>query len=182
ALVLTGLAAGGVVGLVGGVLMVIATGLAQAGFTVALGCVEARRGELPLDRYSGGHEQTPGLAGLFLLLGLASVGLPGTLAFVAEDLVFHAALEHRPWVGIAMVVTTALNGISVFRLYLHLFGGATRRHGERDLLARERIALVGLAAALLVLGLMPEPLLAPAERTLLAARPELAAAQENGHR
>ncbi len=166
ALVFTGLAEGGPVGIGGGVLMIIGTGLAQAGFTAALWCLEARRGTLRVDRHSGGHDRTPGLAGAFLFLGLAGVGLPGTLGFVAEDLVFHAALEHRPWVGVGMVVATALNGITVLRLFLALFGGALRRTGEPDLLRRERLALVGLAVTLVGLGLFPRPVLGAVERAL----------------
>jgi NADH-quinone oxidoreductase subunit M len=175
ALVLMGLASGGLIGLSGGVLMIVGTGFAQAGSALALWCLEARRGDLRVDRGSGGHDATPALAGVFLLLSLAAVGLPGTLDFVAEDFVFHAALEHRPWIGIAMVLATALNGITVLRLYFVLFGGARRRTGEADLKVRERLVLVGMAIALLALGFMPRPLLVPAERTLLAIQPELAA-------
>jgi NADH-quinone oxidoreductase subunit M len=166
ALVFTGIAEGGVVGVGGSVLMILGTGLAQAGFTAALWCLEARRGALRIDRPSGGHDRTPGLAGAFLFLGLASVGLPGTLAFVAEDLVFHAALAHRPWVGLGMVCATALNGILVLRLFFALFGGARRAMGELDLLRRERVALVGLSMALVALGFAPGPLLSAVENEL----------------
>jgi NADH:ubiquinone oxidoreductase subunit 4 (subunit M) len=96
------------------------------------------------------------------VLGLASVGLPGTLAFVAEDLVFHATLEARPWTGVAVIAATALNGISVLRIAFRLFGGRTRRTGEGDLTGRERLVLGALGAFLFALGLAPHPILAPA--------------------
>jgi NADH-quinone oxidoreductase subunit M len=174
ALVLLGLASGGLTGITGGVLMIVATGFAQAGSGLSLWCLEARRGELRVDRYAGGHDGTPALAGVFLVLSLAAVGLPGTLGFVAEDFVFHATLGHRPWVGVAMVLATALNGITVLRLYFVLFGGARRRTGEADLTGRERVLLMGMAGALVLLGFLPQPLLGPLDRTLQAIRPEIA--------
>jgi NADH-quinone oxidoreductase subunit M len=175
ALALVGLASGGLTGLVGCVLMIVAMGFAQAGSGIALWCLEGRRGELRIDRQGGGHDATPALAGIFLVLSLAAVGLPGALDFVAKDFVFHAALERRPWVGLVMVVTTALHGITVLRLYFALFGGARRRAGAVDLKARERVLLVGMTVALAVLGVFPRPLITPAARTLRSIRPELAA-------
>lgn len=166
ALVLVGLADGGLLGATGALLVIIALGLAQTGFGVALWAVETRRGALHLDVDGGGQASTPALAGATLVLGLASVGLPGTLAFVAEDLVFHATLEARPWVGVAMVIATALNGISVVRIAFRLFGGRRRESGEGDLSARERLVLGLLGATLVVLGLLPQPLLAPAKTAL----------------
>ncbi len=152
ALVLTGLASAGVTGIVGGLLMVIGVGLAQAGAAVSLECVRSRRGDLVLG--SKGHvEVGRGVSASFLALGLAGVGLPGTLGFVAEDLVFHSALEHRPLVGAAMVLATSLSGLAVLRIYFGLAGGERRPLEVRDLLRRERVALVGLFVVLLGLGL-----------------------------
>lgn len=166
ALVLVGLADGGLLGATGAILVIVSVGLAQTGFGLALWATEARRGELVLDADGGGHASTPALAGATLVLGLASVGLPGTLAFVAEDLVFHATLEARPWVGIAMVIATALNGISVLRIVFRLFGGRARKTGERDLTPRERVVLGLVGATLVLFGLLPHPLLAPAHDAL----------------
>lgn len=166
ALVLLGLADGGVLGATGALLVIAAVGLAQTGFGLALSATEARRGTLRLDLDSGGHANTPALAGATLVLGLASVGLPGTLTFVAEDLVFHATLEARPWIGVLMVVATALNGIAVMRVAFRLFGGRRRTTGEGDLTLRERAVLGLVGATLVTLGLLPQPVLAPAKEAL----------------
>jgi NADH-quinone oxidoreductase subunit M len=161
ALVLLGLADGGLLGATGALLVIVAVGLAQTGFGLAISATEARRGPLRLDVESGGFSSTPALAGATLMLGLASIGLPGTLAFVAEDLVFHATLEARPWVGVVMVLATAINGIAVLRIAFRLFGGRTRRTGEGDLTRRERFVLGLVGAVLVTLGLVPQPVLAP---------------------
>jgi len=161
ALVLLGLADGGLLGATGALLVIVAVGLAQTGFGLAISATEARRGPLRLDVESGGFSSTPALAGATLMLGLASIGLPGTLAFVAEDLVFHATLEARPWVGVVMVLATAINGIAVLRIAFRLFGGRTRRTGEGDLTRRERFVLGLVGAVLVTLGLVPQPVLVP---------------------
>jgi NADH-quinone oxidoreductase subunit M len=166
ALVLLGLADGGLLGASGAVLVILAIGTAQTGFGLALWALEARRGALRIDVESGGHDATPGLASAMLLLGLAGVGLPGTLAFVAEDLVFHATLEHRPWVGVAIVLATAVNGMNVIRIVFRLFGGVRRRSGEVDLTLRERVVFGVLSAVLLGLGLYPQPLLSQARSAM----------------
>lgn len=166
ALVLVGLADGGLLGATGALLVILGLGLAQTGFGLALWATEARRGVLRLDVESGGHSSTPALAGATLVLGLATVGLPGTLAFVAEDLVFHATLEARPWVGVAMVLATVINGVNVVRIAFRLFGGRRRERGEGDLTPRERAVLGLLGATLIAFGLFPQPLLAPARDAL----------------
>ncbi|MCA9606986.1 MAG: hypothetical protein KC619_15370 [Myxococcales bacterium] len=168
--VLIALADGGTLGATGALLVIVSVGLAQTGFGLALWATEARRGALRLDVESGGHSTTPALAGSTLVLGLASVGLPGTLSFVAEDLVFHATIEARPWVGLVMVIATALNGIGVMRVAFRLFGGKRRTTGEGDLTGRERTVLGLLGATLIVLGLLPQPLLAPAAAMVDAAQ------------
>lgn len=162
ALVLVGLAGGGVLGATGALVVIIACGLAHTGFGLAIWATEARRGALRLDVDGGGHSATPALAGATLVLGLATVGVPGTLAFVATDFVFQAAIEARPWVGMAIVLSTALNGINVVRIAFRLFGGCRRTTGEGDLTLRERVVFGLVGATLVGLGLLPQPVLEPA--------------------
>ncbi|MBX3247605.1 MAG: hypothetical protein KF901_10550 [Myxococcales bacterium] len=167
AIVLLGLADGGPIGARGAVLAIVSVGLAQTGLGLALWVTEARRGELRLDGAGEGVAATPALAGATLFLGLACVGLPGTLAFVAEELVFHATLEARPWIGVAMVTATAINGVLVLRIALRIFAGgviggafgARRPRGGADLLARERVAFGLLGASLVTFGVAPQRLL-----------------------
>lgn len=168
ALVLTGLASGGVTGAAGGILLVIGVGLAQAGAAVTLECVKARRGALAMGS-KGYVEIDHGLLATFLFLGLACVGLPATIGFAAEDLVFHSALAHRPFVGVGMVVATALAGLAVLRIYFGLTGGE-RRGASPGLLLRERVALVGLSALLLGLGLAPRPAIATIASAVVSHR------------
>ena len=61
--------------------------------------------------YFGLATRTPRLATFFAICGLALVGLPGTLGFAAEDLLFHGSLESHPLLGLTLPIATALNEI-----------------------------------------------------------------------
>ena len=97
--------------------------------------------------------RAPKLATFFLVAALALVGLPGTIGYVAEDLLFHGALESHPWLGICLLAATAFNAINLLRLYAVLFLGVPQKHVIHipDALARERWPLA-MCAALLIAG------------------------------
>lgn len=137
----------------------VAMGLASAGFIMALGALEARRGRLRLDRPSGSYARVPRLATAFLLLGLASVGLPGTFSFVTEDLLFSAAIGPHPTLTIIAILATALCGITVIRCFFYLFSGEREPGGEGDLLPHEWLVMSWLLFLLLAEGLWPAPAL-----------------------
>jgi NADH-quinone oxidoreductase subunit M len=132
--------------------------LSLGGFGMTLRALEARFGRLGLTDYHGLYEHSPTLAVFFLLTGLASVGFPGTVGFIANELLVDSAVEVNPYVGVAVVATAALNGIAVVRAYFHLFTGA--HHVSTVSLGlglRERIAVLALSAMILGGGIYPQP-------------------------
>ncbi|MBL8735225.1 MAG: hypothetical protein JNL12_02230, partial [Planctomycetes bacterium] len=46
--------------------------------------------------------------------------------FFAEDLVFHALVEHSNWLTAGMIFVSAMNGVGFYRVYLGVFSGRTR--------------------------------------------------------
>lgn len=139
----------------------VAAALASVGMVLTYAQLEARLGELPLDRFHGAAARTPRLAALFALHGLALAGLPGTLGFVGEHLLVHGALGADPGRGALLIAAAGLNALHVLRLFARLFLGAGARDLPRvaDLRGREGAAL-GLSVVVLVaLGLLPRPLL-----------------------
>ncbi len=132
-------------------------GVATAGFAMTFSALQSRRGELDLDHPGGNYERIPLLAGAFLVLGLASVGLPGTLGFVAEDLLVQGSADDFPMLALALIVATAINGITVMRSFFCLFTGVKAPVGERDLTRREWMTLTIVLAALLTAGVWPGP-------------------------
>jgi NADH-quinone oxidoreductase subunit M len=131
--------------------------LSLAGFGLTLRALEARFGRLSLGRFHGLYEHSPALAVCFLVTGLASVGFPGTLGFVAAELLVDGAVENNLLVGLAVALVAAMNGIAVVRAYFRLFTGA--RHASTVALGitlRERLAVWTLVALILGGGLLPQ--------------------------
>jgi NADH-quinone oxidoreductase subunit M len=101
--------------------------------------------------------KAPRLATFFLICGLALIGLPGTLGYCAEDLLFHGALASHPFLGVALLVATAFNAINLIRLYSLLFLGVLPKHviDIPDALPRERWPLTACVVFLVVGGILP---------------------------
>jgi NADH-quinone oxidoreductase subunit M len=83
------------------------------------------------------------------------VGLPLTLGFVAEDLLVQGSVQEFPALGFALIVATALNGVSVMRAFFTLFSGSSKHIGECDLTPRESGVITLVMALLLLTGLFP---------------------------
>src|SRR5262249_50234126 len=86
--------------LTGALALWVSVALALSGFGLTLRALEARFGRLSLADFHGLYEQSPMLAVCFLLTGLASVGFPGTLGFVATELLVDGAVEVNLYVGV----------------------------------------------------------------------------------
>jgi len=157
-LILVGLELHTPISLAGALSLWMSASLSLAGFGLTLRALEARFGRLSLADFHGLYDHSPALAVCFLITGLASVGFPGTLGFIAAELLIDGAVEANPYVGGAVMLATALNGIAVVRAYFYLFTGA--RHSSTVSLAvsvRERFAVLTLAALILGGGIYPQP-------------------------
>ncbi len=143
------------VGWSGAVLMWFVLSLGSSAFLLALSALAARRGELTLGISSGQPEQVPRLASATLFLGLATVGSPLTLGFVAEDLLVQGSVTEHPILALGLIAVTALNGITVMRMYFGLFAAGPHRPGERDLGSLEIVMHTFVLGLLVIAGLFP---------------------------
>jgi NADH-quinone oxidoreductase subunit M len=125
--------------------------------------LEVRFGEnLSASRHLGLAEHAPRLAVFFAVFGLALVGLPGTLSFCSQDLLIHGTLATHPLTGLLLPMATALNAVSIFRLFARLFLGK-RRTGftmMADALPRERWILAAGVLFVVLGGLFPNAIVA----------------------
>jgi NADH-quinone oxidoreductase subunit M len=156
-LVLIGLELHTVISLTGALALWISVTLSLAGYGLVLRALEARFGRLSLADYHGLYDQSPALAVCFLLTGLGSVGFPGTLGFVAAEILVEGAVEVNLSIGLVVILAAALNSIAIVRAYFRLFTG--RRHASTVSLgigARERIAVLTLIALILGGGVFPQ--------------------------
>ena len=157
-LVLSGLELVNTIGMTGALCVWISVGLSLTGFGLTIRAIEARIGRVSLDRYYGMHEHTPTLAGLFLLTGLASIGFPGTIGFVGMELLMEGCVEVYPIVGLSLVLSSAINGISILRAWFRIFTGV-RFEAAVSLRSQpvERFSVLVLSLLILGGGFWPQP-------------------------
>lgn len=182
AVVLAGLGCDNVAGLAGGLTLWVSSIISLTGLGVTLRALEARRGTFSLAQFHGGYDRMPILASSFLILGLASVGIPGTLGFVAEEMLVHGAVRTFPAFGFLVAGAAALNGITVLRSYASLFCGVPSSPRHEYLRPRERLAVLALVVLLLAGGILPSQVVrreASAASQLLSGRPDQSRRHDN---
>ena len=156
--ILSGLLATNAEGVMGGMLHWAVVALASTSLIAIVRILEVRVIDVadptaPL----GLAVRAPRLAVFFLLSGLALVGLPGTMGYCAEDLLFHGVQDHHSVMGVALLLATAINAINLMRLYSVLFLGVLPKNVIEvpDALPRERWPLTVLVVLLVMGGLYP---------------------------
>ncbi|MGW5052605.1 hypothetical protein [Actinokineospora sp. NPDC004072] len=122
-----------------------AMAVAATGLAMTTAALTARRGDLSLSTPRGSLTATPRLAVAFLVFGLAAVGFPPLLGFAGT----HHAIETTPLLAVA----AAINGITILRAFLRLFGGTPHPTPEPDLTRLEHYA-VTISATALALGVL----------------------------
>ena len=127
--------------------------LSLAGLGYSLRALEARFGSLSLREHHGYYEQVPGLAVVFLIAGLASVGFPGTIGFVPMELLISGSAQHGLGTSVTLVLASMLNGIAILRAYFSLFTGRRPTTSvSLQLTSKERVGVVLIALLVFLSG------------------------------
>ncbi len=149
-------------GLQGSLLTMINLGFSTAGLFFIAGFLYSRQQTTTLSALGGLAQQVPLLATFFLLIGLASIGLPGTNGFVGEFLILLGAFKAKWWYG-AIAVLGVIVGAAYFLWYYEraMLGPLTKTltHKLADLRPGELIIALSLSIMILWIGLYPSPFL-----------------------
>jgi NADH-quinone oxidoreductase subunit M len=178
--VMLGLISLDLLGVQGAVIQMVSHGLTAAGLFLMVGMIYERCHSRDLAAYGGLAKLLPVYSVFFMILTLASVGLPTTSGFTGEFLVllgaFRAAwAQHLAGASYPLLMSaTAVTGVVLGALYMlwfaqrFMFGAEKAPHlPVADLNLRERLVLAAIVAAVFALGLYPDPAL---QKTELAAR------------
>lgn len=152
------------------VLLMFAHGISIAMLFGLADRIERNTGTLELSDLGGLAKSAPGMAFLFGMVGMASIGLPGLANFAGEVMVFLSAFQnYDPAAGLGPVQIACILAIwgvvisaaYMLRAYRKIFQGQTVRATETaaDLTFADRIPVLLLAVALLAVGLYPNLLL-----------------------
>ncbi len=174
--VMLGLVSLDLLGIQGAVIQMVSHGLTAAGLFLMVGMIYERCHSRDLAAYGGLAKLLPVYSVFFMILTLASVGLPTTSGFTGEFLVllgaFQAAwpqFEHGYAYPLVMSVA-AVSGVVLGALYMlrlaqsFMFGPVKAPHQPvLDLDFREKAILSVITVAIFALGLYPEPALRQTE-------------------
>jgi NADH-quinone oxidoreductase subunit M len=172
----------------GAIFQMLAHGISTGGLFLGVGLLYDRRHTRKLDDFGGLWKKIPVFAALFLVITLASVGLPGLCGFVGEFLILIGTFNaDSAWARAGMEgffvaprVLTIISASAVIlaamyllTMYQKIFFGpldnpANRDPHVRDAHGREIWVFAIVILAALVTGIYPQPILARSEKSVAA--------------
>ena len=149
------------VGGAGSTLYMLNHGFGTAALFLVAAMLVARRGSKRIPDFGGWQRVTPGLAGAFLVAGLAGLALPGLSSFVSEFLVLLGTFQRYKAAAVIATAGIILAALYILLMYKRMMTGPKPELVEpvRDWNMREKLVIAPLIAALLVLGFYPKPAL-----------------------
>jgi NADH-quinone oxidoreductase subunit M len=156
-MVLLAIGSASAIALNGAVLMLVADGLAGALLLLLAGAVQERTRTRSITRLGGLAWQMPKLAALWILGGLAVIGIPFLAGFVAELMIFTGSFPvHRAATVLVMAGTVITTGYTLWTVQ-RVFLGPSREAFVRlkDASTLELTYLLPLAIAVVILGVLP---------------------------
>jgi len=164
--VVLGICAMNMQSLQGAVYQMLAHGVSTGGLFLIVGMLSDRRHTRLIGEYGGLKHVMPRLTAVFLLITLASIGLPTLNGFIGEFLIILGSFAWKwPYAAVAAsgVILSAVYMLwMVQRVY---YGPVTNQKNQSlpDLEPREWAAALPLVAAAIVMGVAPTLFLKPTE-------------------
>jgi NADH-quinone oxidoreductase subunit M len=187
-LVVLGIMSMGQLAVQGAIFQMLAHGISTGGLFLGVGLLYDRRHTRKLEDFGGLWKKIPLFSAMFLVITLASVGLPGLCGFVGEFLILIGTFNAdsawaRAGMGEFFVAPRVLTIISasavilaamyLLTMYQKIFFGPLDKPANRDPHVRDahgrEIWVFGIViVAALVTGIYPQPILARSEKSVAA--------------
>ena len=149
-------------GIEGSIFQMISHGLISAALFLCVGVLYDRLNSRVISTYGGVVSHMPKYSFLFIIFVLAALGLPGTTGFLGEFLVLMGAFQ-KSYI-VAMIASIGVILGAAYMLWLAkrvIFGEVTNSKIRelKDLNFIELSILLILAAAVLIFGFYPQPII-----------------------
>lgn len=158
----TGSYNGAAMGIEGGMMQMISHGFISAAMFLCVGVLYDRMHTRMIGDYGGVMQAMPIFAGFMVLFAMANSGLPGTSGFVGEFLVILASFKASFWIAFLAALTLIIGAAyTLWMIKRVLYGKVANENVAKleDINQREFLFLAILAAAVLIVGIWPNPLL-----------------------
>jgi NADH-quinone oxidoreductase subunit M len=160
--IVLGIFVGTVQGMSGGILQMVSHGLSTGALFMLVGALYDRRHTRKIADFGGLSATVPLFAGVFLVVALSSIGLPGLNGFVGEFLILVGTFFHYRWVAIPATFGIVLAAVYLLWAYQRVFHGPVTNDENRsiaDLVPRELAMLAPVVALIVLIGVYPKPFL-----------------------
>ena len=167
--VVLGICAMNTQGVQGAIYQMLAHGISTGGLFLMVGMLSDRRHTRLISEFGGLKAVMPRLSAAFLIITLASIGLPGLNGFVGEFLIMLGAFRWDPrfvvFAGLGVILSAVYMLWMLQRVY---YGTVTHEENATlpDLLPREWAAVIPLCAIAVVMGVLPTLFLKPMEASV----------------
>ena len=163
--VVLGICAMNVQGVQGAVYQMLAHGVSTGGLFLIVGMLSDRRHTRLISEFGGLKRVMPRLTAAFLIITLASIGMPGLNGFVGEFLIMLGAFRWDPRYVVGAGLGVILSAVYMLWMFQRVFYGEVTNEENADLpdlQPREWAAVVPLCAMAIVMGVLPDAV--PASR------------------
>ncbi|HVS28878.1 MAG TPA: NADH-quinone oxidoreductase subunit M, partial [Solirubrobacteraceae bacterium] len=164
----------------GAILQMVNHGLVTAPLFFIIAVLAARAGGSEDLRDMGGAAlRAPVLAGLFLIVALATLAMPGSSNFVGEFLILLGVFQSKLVIAAVAFTGVALAAVYMLRAFIRtVHNRVGERVQSRELGLADGLVIAPLVLAILALGLYPQVALKRSESTVVGS---IAAARAAAH-
>jgi NADH-quinone oxidoreductase subunit M len=164
--VVLGIAAINVQGLQGASYQMLAHGVSTGALFCMVGMLSDRRHTRLISEFGGLKAGMPRFTAVFLIITLASIGLPGMNGFIGEFLIMLGAFRWDPRFVVVAGLGVILSAVYMLWMFQRVYyGDVTQEHNRHmpDLSVREWAVIGPLAAMAIYMGVFPNVFLKPME-------------------
>jgi NADH-quinone oxidoreductase subunit M len=165
----------------GAVLQMVNHGVVVAAAFAIVGIIARGTGTDLVDDIGGLAARAPRLAGIFLIVAMASLAVPGSNAFVGEFFILSGVFRQDAWLAVLACIGILFAAVYMLRLYQTTMNGGLRGAAALpwvgravEIRARDAIVLVPLVGAMLAIAVWPNGIVrtttASIERALAPAQ------------
>jgi NADH-quinone oxidoreductase subunit M len=148
-------------GIEGGVLQMVNHGLSTGALFLLVGFIYERRHTREIAKLKGLQKSAPVMAGVFTVVMLSSIGLPGLNGFVGEFLILVGSFLTRRWWAVVAAAGVILAALYLLWAYQRVFHGEPDEDNAsfKEMSWTEGLVMAPLIALIIFLGVYPKPVL-----------------------
>ncbi|HXH25812.1 MAG TPA: NADH-quinone oxidoreductase subunit M [Vicinamibacterales bacterium] len=164
--VVLGICAMNVQGMQGAMFQMLAHGVSTGGLFLVVGMLSDRRHTRLISEFGGLKEPMPRLTAAFLIITLASIGMPTMNGFVGEFLIMLGAFRWDPRFVVGAGLGVILSAVYMLWMFQRVYLGRVTHPENRhlpDLRSWEWASVVPVCAMAIVMGVFPTVFLRPME-------------------